>query len=226
MLKLENINVAVDGNKRILRDVNLDIPKKSLTVITGPNGSGKTTLAKLLMGIARPSAGKIIWKDQDITDLPVEKRATLGIGIALQSPVRFKGFKVREILSIAADRRLNNEKLVQVLERVGLPATEYIDRNLGPDLSGGEIKRIEIAMLLARNSDLMIFDEPEAGIDLWAFENLLKTFWRLKGEHTVIIVSHQKQILELADNIIVMKRGRVDAYGRRDEIMERLCLKK
>ncbi|MFV0485531.1 MAG: ATP-binding cassette domain-containing protein [Candidatus Saccharimonadales bacterium] len=226
MLRLENINVAVEGDKQILRDVNLEIPKNSLTVITGQNGSGKTSLAKVLMGIMQPQQGKIYWDGQDITELAIEKRAALGIGMAFQLPVKFKGFKVREILGIAAGRRLSGDKLVQVLERVGLPATDYIERNLDGDLSGGEIKRIEIAMLLARNSDLMIFDEPEAGIDLWSFENLMRTFWQLKGEHTIIIVSHQKQILELADNIVVMKRGRVEAYGKRDEMLERLCLKK
>lgn len=226
MLKLENIQVAVEDGKKILRGINLEIPKKTLTVITGQNGSGKTTLAKLLMGMVRPVEGRIFWEGADITEIAVEKRAALGIGMAFQQPVRFKGFRVREMMGIAAGRRMDAAKLGEVLGRVGLTASEYAERSLGAELSGGEIKRIEIAMLLARNSDLMIFDEPEAGIDLWSFENLMRTFCELKGGHTIIIVSHQRQILELADNIVVMKRGRVEAYGGRDEILERLCLKK
>ena len=228
MLKIENLSYLVsvnDDEKDILRNVNLDFLKGKIYVITGPNGSGKSTLVKLIMGILLPTEGKIVFNDKDITNLKIDERAKLGIAYAFQQPVTFKGLKVKDLLNIASNKendfntRKNNAKISTICEylsKVGLCARDYIDREIDSSLSGGELKRIEIATTLSRNAKINIFDEPEAGIDLWSFENLTKVFKELKS--TTIIVSHQTKILEIADTVILLKNGMVEKIGKYSEI--------
>ena len=219
MLKIENLSCLVsvnDDEKDILRNVNLDFLKGKIYVITGPNGSGKSTLVKLIMGILLPTEGKIIFNDKDITNLKIDERAKLGIAYAFQQPVTFKGLKVKDLLNIASNKENDFNTLCDYLSKVGLCAKDYINRPLDDKLSGGELKRIELAMVLARNALVNIFDEPEAGIDLWSFENLTKVFKELKS--TTIIVSHQTKILEIADTVILLKNGMVEKIGKYSEI--------
>lgn len=228
MLTLKDICFAVDETngqkKEILKNIDLTVDDQSFIVITGPNGSGKTTLAKVIAGIVPPTQGSIYLKDKDITTLDITERAKAGIGFAFQQPVRFKGLMVRDLLSLAAGKRLQSEEACSYLSEVGLCARDYIDRELNASLSGGELKRIEIASVLARGTVLSIFDEPEAGIDLWSFQNLIQVFERMRNltKGSIIIVSHQERILEIADKIVVMESGEIVKTGSRDEILPKL----
>ena len=221
MLKLEHLAWTLPDGAGILHDVDLTVGDGRLVVVTGPNGGGKTTLAKLIAGIETPSAGRIVFDGADITGLDVTKRAKCGIAYAFQQPVRFKGLTVRSLLELAAGEKLGEDELCGLLGKVGLCANEYMDREMNAGLSGGEIKRIEIATVLARRAKLSIFDEPEAGIDLWSFTRLVETFEELRGEGsgTLMVISHQERILSIADEIVVIAGGRVRAAGPREEIL-------
>lgn len=225
MLELKQIQYRVDdadGQTDILRGIDLKIKPNRFVVITGPNGGGKTTLAKSIMGIVTPTSGQIFWNGTDITNLNIAERAKLGISYGFQQPPRFKGLKVRDLLEIAAgNRNLCRGVCCQYLTQVGLCAADYVDREMDSSLSGGEIKRIEIATILARASGLMIFDEPEAGIDLWSFAKLTETFQELhnRKESTLLVISHQERIINLADEIVVISGGKVAHQGPRDEIL-------
>jgi len=223
MLELKNITRVVDTGRKILDDLTLTVPEGGLTVITGHNGSGKTSLAKIIAGTDDPTSGKIILDGEDITALNVTERAKKGIAFAFQQPVRFKGITVRDILSLAMGEGDESE-LSSVLEKVGLQPEKYLDRDVDAHLSGGEMKRIEIASVLLRKATLSIFDEPEAGIDIWSFKELVSTFEALKKQTkgTIIIISHQERILSAADNIVVMNAGRISEIGTRDEIYPKL----
>lgn len=221
MLKLEHLAWTLPDGAGILHDVDLTVGDGRLVVVTGPNGGGKTTLAKLIAGIETPSAGRIVFDGADITGLDVTERAKRGIAYAFQQPVRFKGLTVRSLLELAAGEKLGEDELCGLLGKVGLCANEYMDREMNAGLSGGEIKRIEIATVLARRAKLSIFDEPEAGIDLWSFTRLVETFEELRGEGsgTLMVISHQERILSIADEIVVIAGGRVRAAGPREEIL-------
>ena len=224
MLQLEHLAWTIPGGNEIIKDITLRLDTGRLVVVTGPNGGGKTTLAKLIAGIQTPSAGRILFDGQDITDLDVTARAKAGIAYAFQQPVRFKGLAVRDLLELAAGRSLSELELCDLLGKVGLCAQEYIDRELDASLSGGEIKRIEIASVLARGAKLSIFDEPEAGIDLWSFARLVETFEELrsKGTGTLLVISHQERILSIADVIVVVADGRVRQAGPAAEVLPTL----
>ena len=224
MLKLEHVAWGLPGGAEIIKDIDLTVPAGKLVVVTGPNGGGKTSLAKLIAGIIKNTSGRILLDGEDITDLDVTSRAQKGIAYAFQQPVRFKGLTVRDLLELSAGRELDDGDLCNYLGKVGLCATEYIDRELNASLSGGEIKRIEIASVLARNARLAIFDEPEAGIDLWSFARLVETFQDLRNHHdgTLLIISHQERILEIADQIIVIADGKVRQAGPRVAILPTL----
>ena len=222
MFQLKNVDYVVTDEKtgtkkEILKDLNLSFDEGKITVVTGHNGSGKSTLIKLLMGIEHPTNGQIWFDDKDITDLSVNERANLGISIAFQQPVRFKGLTVKDLLDIASERNTNISDACDFLSHVGLCAREYLDRELDNTLSGGEIKRIELAIALAKGGEVFLFDEPEAGIDLWSFDDLIGIFKKLKDK-TIIIVSHQKKILEIADKVLLMSNQGYQ-MGERDEIL-------
>ena len=228
MLELQHISFSVDVDgkqKDILRDINLTIDDQFVAV-TGPNGSGKSTLAKLIMGIEKPTQGRILLNGEDITDLAVDERARRGISFAFQQPVRFKGLDIFQLVSLAAGRELSKDTACEYLSEVGLCALDYVDRPLDQSLSGGELKRIEIAMMLARGSEFTILDEPEAGIDLWSFQNLISVFHHLHEVTggTILIISHQERILNMVDKIIVLEEGRVAQYGIKDDILPGLIL--
>ena len=228
MLELKNVSFQVNedrGDKEIIRGVSLVVPENKLVVITGPNGGGKSTLARLIAGIEKPTEGRILFKGEDITDRSVTDRARLGIAYAFQQPVRFKGIKVMDLIRIAAGKRLSAAGACEYLSAVGLCARDYIDREVNASLSGGELKRIEIATVLARGAALSVFDEPEAGIDLWSFQNLIEVFERMRKtvqNSSILIISHQERILNIADEIIMIKDGRVEKQGTRDEILPQL----
>lgn len=225
MLKLENITWSVPDGEQILNGINLEIPDGKLTVVTGPNGGGKTSLAKIIAGLETPSSGKIYLDGEDITDLDITQRALKGIGYAFQQPVRFKGLTVRNLLELAHGGKLTEDTYCTILGRVGLCTKDYIDREVNASLSGGEIKRIEIATVLARtNTKLSVFDEPEAGIDLWSFSGLIDAFKELKEKtnNSLLIISHQERILEIADEIVVIANGRVRTRGSKEEVLPAL----
>ncbi len=225
MLELENIVWSLPTGEEILKGVSLEIPDGKLTVITGPNGGGKTSLAKIISGIEQPTSGSIILNGEDITQLDVTERARRGIGYAFQQPVRFKGLTIHNLLELAAGEPLNEEALCSLLGKVGLCAHDYINREADASLSGGEIKRVEIATLLARRGlRLTVFDEPEAGIDLWSFNGLIEVFQQLKNHsgQSMLIISHQERILEIADNIVVIADGKVRMNGKGEKVLSEL----
>ena len=224
MLELKNISMDILGEKEILKNVNLTVKDGQFIVITGPNGGGKSTLAKVIAGIYQPSSGSIFFDGKDITQMDITERAKAGISFAFQQPVRFKGITVRDIIELAAGGKLSEDQLCNYLRDVGLCAKDYIDREINDSLSGGEIKRIEIAMVMARKTRLTIFDEPETGIDLWSFNNLIDVFKKLRREiqGSIIIISHQERILNIADEIVVLADGEITAHGPRDEILPTL----
>lgn len=224
MLKLENISWSTPDGTPVLKNLNLDVPDGKLIVLTGPNGGGKTTLAKIIAGIYRQDSGKIYLDGRDITDVDITERAKMGISFAFQQPVRFKGITVKKLLELAAGKSLEKDVLCDILSKVGLCAGEYINREVNATLSGGEIKRIEIATVLARHSKLTVFDEPEAGIDLWSFTSLIHTFEEIRKDlkGTLIIISHQERILRIADEVAVVADGKIKASGSADEMMKSL----
>ena len=227
MLTLKNLSLTAadaQGRADIVKNVSLDVEDGKFLVITGPNGGGKTTLAKLIMGLATPTGGQIFLDGEDITGLSITDRARRGISYSFQQPPRFKGMKVSDLLTIAAGKALSHDEACSYLTQVGLCARDYLNRDVDTSLSGGEVKRIEIATLLAKNSRLMIFDEPEAGIDLWSFARLTETFRELheKGGRTILIISHQERIIRLADEIVLIANGEIAGRGTADELYPKL----
>ena len=222
MLQLRNISYTADGNE-ILKDVSLDINER-FVAITGPNGSGKSTLAKIIAGIIKPDSGSIIFDGVDITDMDITERAKAGISFAFQAPVRFKGITVKDLISLASGKKISVGEACAYLSEVGLCAKDYINREVNASLSGGELKRIEIAMINARGTRLSVFDEPEAGIDLWSFNNLIKVFEKMheRTHGSILIISHQERILDIADKIVVIADGKISKIGTKDEIMPEL----
>ena len=228
MLKLNDLSfrVTVDGEiKEIIKNVDLEIKPNKLIAVTGPNGGGKSTLAKLIAGIEKPTGGSIVFKGEDITDTDMTGRAKKGIAFAFQQPVRFKGIYVQDLIKIASGKDISISDACNYLSAVGLCARDYIGREVNSSLSGGELKRIEIATVLARGADLSIFDEPEAGIDLWSFRNLIEVFENMRRtvkDSSILVISHQERILNIADEIIVLKDGEIAAYGEKDDILPSL----
>ena len=224
MLTLEHLAWSLPDGTDIVKDISLTAKDGKLIVVTGPNGGGKTSLAKLIAGLHTQTAGKIIFNGQDISALDITERAKLGIAYAFQQPVRFKGLTVQDLLEIAAGHALSEDDLCDLLGQVGLCADEYIGRELDSGLSGGEMKRVEIASVLARRAPLCIFDEPEAGIDLWSFARLVETFQDLRAarQSTLLVISHQERILSIADEIIVIADGLVRQAGPRALVLPML----
>ena len=227
MLELKNLCFGVeteDSTKEIIKDVSFTVPDDKFVVITGPNGGGKSTLARLIMGIEKPSSGQILFNGEDITHMDITQRANMGISFALQQPVRFKGIHVVDLLRLAARKELTVGEACDYLSAVGLCARDYIDREVNASLSGGELKRIEIATVLARGTALSVFDEPEAGIDLWSFQSLIQVFENMqKRNHgSILIISHQERILNIADEIILIAEGKLRDQGKKDDILPQL----
>ena len=231
MLELKNICFTRD-NKKILDHVNLTIDENKLIAITGPNGSGKSTICKIIMGIEKPDEGQVILNGEDITNLSIDERARKQISFAFQQPVKFKGITVYDIIRLSSGKRINKKEACEILSSVGLCAKEYIDREVNGSLSGGELKRIEIATVAIRQTKLTIFDEPEAGIDLWSFNNLIEIFENMREivKGTTLIISHQERILEIADEIILMKNGKIEKIETSEEFLKnnvsKQCCKK
>ncbi len=226
MLELKNVSYSVKDEKTgqrqdILKNVNLSFQDREISTITGPNGSGKSTLIKILMGFEKPTSGKILFNGEDITDCSVTERACKGFTIAFQQPVRFKGISVKKLLELSSGKKMNTDEMCQCLSAVGLCARNYIDRYVDGTLSGGELKRIELASAIAKGGEVFLLDEPEAGIDLWSFEDLVKVFEKLHDK-TVIIVSHQQRILETADKIVLFDNDKLICAGKREEMFSRL----
>ena len=227
MLELQHISFSVPeengGKTEILNDINLKI-SEGFVAITGPNGSGKSTLAKIIAGIITPTSGRILFDGEDITDLSITERAKKGISFAFQQPVRFKGLTVKDLISLAAGEKISVSTACSYLSEVGLCAKEYINREVNASLSGGELKRIEIAMINARGTKLSVFDEPEAGIDLWSFQNLIKVFEKMreKTKGSILIISHQERILNIADKVVMIADGKVAAEGNKEDVLPKL----
>lgn len=227
MLELRNVSYRVEEengtDKEILKNLNLTMDDRFIA-ITGPNGGGKSTLAKMIAGIIKPTEGQIFFDGEDITDKSITERANMGISFAFQQPVRFKGITVKDLITLAAGNKISTSGACEYLSEVGLCARDYINREVNASLSGGELKRIEIAMIIARGTKLSVFDEPEAGIDLWSFKNLIEVFERMheKNKGSIIIISHQERILNIADRVVVIADGCVQGNGRRDEILPEL----
>ncbi|EGC01140.1 ABC transporter ATP-binding protein [Ruminococcus albus] len=225
MLELKNITFSADDSGKtsdIIRGISLMIPDDKFIVITGPNGGGKSTLAKIIAGIIKPTDGRLIFNGTDITDMSITERARSGIGFAFQQPVRFKGLTVLDLLRIAAGKNLSVSDACTYLSEVGLCAKDYIRREVNASLSGGELKRIEIATVMARNVKLAVFDEPEAGIDLWSFNNLIRIFENMRKaeqSRTVVVISHQERLLKIADEIIVLSDGQLIKQGPAEDIL-------
>ena len=220
MLELKNICFSADG-KQILNNVNLTIDDRKFIVITGPNGSGKSTLAKIIAGIVTPDSGQIILDGQDITNMNITERAQAGISFAFQQPVRFKGVTVKDLITLASGKELSTAAACEYLAEVGMCAKDYIDREVNSSLSGGELKRIEIATVMARKTKLTLFDEPEAGIDLWSFKNLIDVFEKMHEEiqGSIMIISHQERILDIADQVVLLSAGEVKQIGTKEEVL-------
>lgn len=228
MLEIKNLSFNVDNegqNKEIINDISFTIPDGKLIVITGPNGGGKSTLARLIAGLEKPTSGKIIFNGEEIQDKTITERANMGIGFAFQQPVRFKGIQVLDLIRLAVGKKISMADACEYLSSVGLCAKDYIDREVNSSLSGGELKRIEIATVLAKASKLSIFDEPEAGIDLWSFQNLIEVFKGMREnikDSSILIISHQERILNISDEVIVIKNGKIDSMGSKDEVLPNL----
>lgn len=227
MLDIQHLSFAVTNEaagKEILHDITLTVDSGRFVVITGPNGGGKSTLAKMIAGIEKPTAGKILLDGTDMTDLSITDRAKLGVSYAFQQPVRFKGITVLDLLRIASGKRLSVSEACAILSEVGLCARDYVNREVNGSLSGGELKRIEIATVLTRGTQLSVFDEPEAGIDLWSFQNLIRVFEKMyeQTRGSILIISHQERILNIADTIVLLKDGRLAECGPREEVLPRL----
>lgn len=220
MLELKNICFTREG-KKILDNVSLTLDEDKFYVITGPNGSGKSTLAKIIMGIEKQDSGEILYNNEDITHLSIDERANLGISYSFQQPVKFKGITVYDLVCLASKKFLTKEDVCQILTKIGLCTNEYINREVNDSLSGGELKRIEIASVSVRDSKLTIFDEPEAGIDLWSFDNLIELFKdiRKNTNGSTIIISHQEKIFDIADKIILLKNGKVEKIGNKEDVI-------
>lgn len=221
MLDLKNICFTRDG-KKILDNINLNLEDNKFVVITGPNGSGKSTLAKIIMGIEKQDEGQVLLDGQDISCESIDKRANAGISFAFQQPVKFKGITVYDLLKLSAEKEITRIEACDILSKVGLCAKEYVDREVNGSLSGGELKRIEIATVAVRKAKLTIFDEPEAGIDLWSFNNLIKVFEEMRNVigGTILIISHQERILNIADEIILLNNGKIEKQGKKEEIID------
>ena len=223
MLEFQNVSYVTADGKEILRDVSVRSADRFVAV-TGPNGSGKSTMAKLIAGIYRPTSGRILLDGEDITQLSITERANRGVSFAFQQPVRFKGITVKDLISLASGKKISVTDACVYLSEVGLCAKNYINREVDDSLSGGELKRIEIAMINARGTKFSVFDEPEAGIDLWSFQNLIEVFKKMheRTSGTILIISHQERILDIADKVIVIADGRVSAMGTKEEILPEL----
>lgn len=221
MLELKNICFTRE-NKKILDNVNLELGDNKFIVITGPNGSGKSTLAKIIMGIEKQDEGQVVLNRKDISKKGIDKRAKLGISFAFQQPVKFKGITVYDLLNLSAEKELSKIEACDILSKVGLCAKEYVDREVNNSLSGGELKRIEIATVAVRNAKVTIFDEPEAGIDLWSFNNLIKVFEEMRNviKGTILIISHQERILNIADEVILLNNGKIQKQGKKEEVLD------
>ncbi len=228
MLELKNISYEVEEDGKIIsiiKDISLTIPDNKLVVITGPNGGGKSTMAKLIAGVIKPTSGQILMDGEDITDMSITDRAKKGIGFAFQQPVRFKGIQVFDLIKLATGKMISMDSACKYLSAVGLCARDYINREVNASLSGGELKRIEIATVLAKKSELSVFDEPEAGIDLWSFQNLIKVFENMRKDikdSSIVIISHQERILNIADHVIVLRDGVLADQGNREEVLPKL----
>lgn len=220
MLELKNICFSADG-KQILKDISLVIADAKFIVITGPNGGGKSTLAKIIAGIEKPDSGQILLDGEDITDWGITERARAGVSFAFQQPVRFKGVTVKDLITLASGKDLSTAAACDYLSEVGLCAKDYIDREVNASLSGGELKRIEIATVMARKTKLTLFDEPEAGIDLWSFQNLINVFEKMHDEikASILIISHQERILNIADQVVVISGGQIAQTGTKEEVL-------
>lgn len=220
MLELKNISFSADG-KQILKNINLVIDDAKFVVITGPNGGGKSTLAKVIAGIITPDSGQILLDGQDITDWSITDRARAGVSFAFQQPVRFKGVTVKDLITLASGKDISTAAACDYLAQVGLCAKDYIDREVNASLSGGELKRIEIATVMARKTKLTLFDEPEAGIDLWSFKNLIDVFKKMHDEiqASIMIISHQERILNIADQVVVISNGEIAQIGTKEEVL-------
>lgn len=221
MLELKNICFTRD-NKKILDNINLKLEDDKFIVITGPNGSGKSTLAKIIMGIENQDEGQVILNGKDISKKSIDKRAKQGISFAFQQPVKFKGITVYDLLKLSAEKELDKKEACNILSKVGLCAKEYVDREVNSSLSGGELKRIEIATVAVKNAKITIFDEPEAGIDLWSFNNLIKVFEEMRKviKGTILIISHQERILNIADEVILLSNGKIEKHGKKEEVLD------